>query len=364
MEADVRVELGDRSYPIRLRAGGLAQVGEFAASLHRPCPAALLTDNNVAPLYAAPVRESLARAGFRVHDVVIAAGEEQKNLATFGLVCERMVEAGLDRRCLLVTLGGGVVGDLGGFVAASYMRGVPYLQVPTTLLAQVDSSVGGKTAVNLPQGKNLVGAFHQPAGVFIDTEALRTLSPRDVRAGMVEVVKYGVIRDADFFRWLEENLDSVLALAPTAVLHAVRRSCEVKAEVVAADEREGGLRAILNYGHTVGHAVEALAAYGTLRHGEAVAMGMEVASALSRSELGFGAEDARRQSELLRRLSVPARIKGLRADAIASMLLHDKKTVGGLPRFVLAECIGRVRPGCAASADALRSALLACGAAP
>ena len=364
MTSDITVELGERSYPIRFCAGGLGEIGGFASEL---CPAsrvALLTDENVAPLYAGPVRQSLEAAGCEVHQIVIPAGEEQKCLAVLGRVCEQMVEAGLDRRCLLVALGGGVIGDLGGFAAASYMRGIPYVQAPTTLLAQVDSSVGGKTAVNLPQGKNLVGAFYQPVGVFIDADVLRTLSERDVRAGMVEVVKYGVIRDAGFFAWLEEELEAVLRLEAESVLHAVRRSCELKADVVAADEREGGLRAILNYGHTAGHAVEALSAYGTLRHGEAVAVGMEVAAALSCAESSLSESDAARQSALLMRLGVPTRIEGLSAADIAATVAHDKKTVDNQPRFALARTIGDVEPGVNVSAEALRDALLACGAKP
>jgi 3-dehydroquinate synthase len=291
-------------------------------------------------------------------------GEEQKSLPVLQSVCEQMVEAGLDRRSLLVALGGGVIGDLGGFAAASYMRGIPYVQVPTTLLAQVDSSVGGKTAVNLPQGKNLVGAFYQPAGVLIDVELLRTLSERDVRAGMVEVVKYGVIRDAGFFRWLEDHLDDCLALEPDAVLNAVRRSCEIKAEVVGADEREGGLRAILNYGHTAGHAIEALTSYGALRHGEAVAIGMEVAAVLSGTEIGFTEQDCCRQTEVLQRLQVPTRMEGLAVEAVLAEMARDKKTVAGRVRFVLARRIGEVEPGREPGSAAVRQALVQCGAQP
>jgi 3-dehydroquinate synthase len=294
--------------------------------------------------------------------IEISAGEQQKSIATFGGLCRRLVDLGLDRQSVLVALGGGVVGDLGGFVAASYMRGIPYLQVPTTLLAQVDSSVGGKTAVNLPEGKNLVGAFYQPVGVYIDSSVLTTLADRDLQAGMVEVLKYGVIRDAQFFQWLESNLDSVLALDGPAVLHAVRRSCEIKADVVAADEREGGLRAILNYGHTCGHAVEALSTYGRYRHGEAVAIGMEAAAMLSRRHLGFAERDAQRQHELLQRIGVPTRIEDLSVEEIVEKMASDKKTVGGQLRFILARNLGEVEICADVPRSMVREALAACGA--
>ncbi len=364
MSSDVVVQLGDRSYPIQFCAEGLGAVGRFARSLLRPGRCAILTDENVGPLYADAIRCSLAAEGFTPHLVVIPAGEGQKTVETFGRVCEALLEGGLDRQSLLVALGGGVVGDIGGFVAASYMRGIPYLQVPTTLLAQVDSSVGGKTAVNLPQGKNLVGAFYQPVGVFIDVRVLLTLPGRELRAGMVEVVKYGVIRDAAFFAWLEEHLDRLMALDAEAALHAVRRSCEIKAQVVAADEREGGLRSILNYGHTVGHALEALGAYERLRHGEAVAIGMEVAACLARLHAGLSEAAARRQHDVLVRLGVPTRMGGTRADDIMRKVAQDKKARAGRPCFVLARRIGEVALYPDVPMTAVRDCLLACGAEP
>ncbi len=364
MCSDIVVQLGERSYPIRFRAGALDEVGRFVKDVHRPTRCAVLTDENVARLYAEAVTGSLGLAGCEVRCIVIPPGEAQKSLETLGRVCAQMLDAGLDRRSLLVALGGGVVGDLGGFAAATFMRGIPYVQVPTTLLAQVDSSVGGKTAVNLPQGKNLVGAFHQPAGVFIDAAVLQTLPGRDMRAGMAEVVKHGVIRDGAFFAWLEGHLEGVLERDSECVLRAVRRSCEIKADVVAADEREAGVRATLNYGHTVGHAVETMSSYGALRHGEAVAIGMEVVAALSRAVAGLDETDAVRQTALLRRLGLPTRIEGLAADAIIRQLAQDKKTLGGRPRFVLARQIGAAEPGVEVADEALREALLECGAGP
>ncbi len=364
MQEDTIVRLGERSYPIRFCVEGLAEIGPFVRDLHRPTSCAVLSDENVAPLYAETVTASLARADFAPRTVVIPPGEEQKSLERLGWVCQRLLEAGLDRGSLLVALGGGVVGDVGGFAAATYMRGIPYVQVPTTLLAQVDSSIGGKTAVNLPQGKNLVGAFHQPIGVFIDASVLRTLPERELRAGMVEVIKHGIIRDADYFAWLEDALDDVMSLDGDAVLHAVRRSCEIKADVVAADEHEAGLRAILNYGHTVGHALEALSGYGGLLHGEAVAIGMEVAAALSRIHLGLSDDDAGRQHDILDRLGVPTRIGGASADAISEKIARDKKALGGRPRFVLARRIGQVEICGDVPPEAVRETLLGCGAAP
>jgi len=362
MRHETVVKLGERSYPIRFCAGALEGVGSFARGLARPCRCALLTDENVGPLYGRVVCDSLAGAGFEPCTLTIPPGEEQKSLQTFGQLCERLVEAGLDRKSLLVALGGGVVGDLGGFVAASYMRGIPYIQVPTTLLAQVDSSVGGKTAVNLTQGKNLVGAFHQPIGVFIDASVLHSLPDRELRAGMVEVIKYGIIRDAAFFAWMEQHLEDVIALDGAAVLHAVRRSCEIKAEVVAADEREEGLRAILNYGHTVGHALESLSGYGGMRHGEAVAIGMEVAAAIARQHVDLSEVDAKRQRDVLEALGVPIRMQGVCADDVVQVIARDKKALAGIPRFVLARRIGEVTVCADVSSATLRSALLACGA--
>ena len=362
MQDDIIVQLGERSYPIRFRAGGLNQIGSFVADLTPPGCCAILTDENVGALYVKTVADWLEATGYDGHAIVLPPGEEQKSLSTVERICREMVRVGLDRKSLLVALGGGVIGDIGGFVAATYMRGIPYLQIPTSLLAQVDSSVGGKTAVNLPEGKNLIGAFHQPVGVFIDVSALATLPAEELRFGMVEVVKYGIIRDARFFAWLERDLDKLLRLDADAMLKAVRRCCEIKAEVVAADEREGGLRAILNYGHTTGHALEALSGYATFTHGEAVAIGMEVAAALSKTLLRLSEADAARQHELLKRLGVPTSIRGASADAILSAMMHDKKTISGRLRLVLARRIGEVEICDDIPAGAVREALIACGA--
>lgn len=364
MEAEtITVELGHRSYPIHICSGGLHSLGARLQAVHRPGACAVVTDENVAERYARPAMDSLADAGFQPHPIVLPPGEEQKSLETLETLFGRFLEAGLDRSSLAVAVGGGVVGDVTGFAAAAYMRGIGYVQVPTTLLAQVDSSVGGKTAVNLPQGKNLVGAFHQPKLVFIDVSTLRTLPRREFRAGMVEVIKYGVIRDADFFRWLEEELDDLLELSPDALVRAVRRCCEIKAAVVSEDEREKGLRAILNYGHTAGHAVEKLTGYHRMRHGEAVSAGMVVAAALSRALDMLPAGEADRQNALLERLGTPTRLPALEADRIMEQMQRDKKVVRGVPRFILARRMGEVEICSDVPAGPVRDALVQCGAA-
>jgi len=362
MEAVVKVELGERSYRIFIGNEVLGEVGVRVRGVHEPCRCVTVTDENVAPLYARQVNESLAEAGFQPDEVVLPAGEEYKTLQTLEGLCSRFVEAGLDRSSLVVALGGGVVGDVAGFAAASYMRGIPYVQLPTTLLAQVDSSVGGKTGVNLPEGKNLVGAFHQPALVHIDVSTLDSLPARELKAGMVEVIKYGVIRDVGFFEWLEGNLDGLLALDRRCLVEAVRRCCEIKAEVVAEDEREAGLRAILNYGHTVGHAVENLTEYRELRHGEAVSMGMVVAAVLSCSLGKLAPAQAERHNRLLERLGTPTRLPALKADRIIDQMQRDKKAVGGATKFVLARVLGEVEICSDIPAASVREALLACGA--
>ncbi len=362
MKEEITVKLGDRSYPIHLCHDQLKEIGPFLHDITPPSTCAVLSDENVAPLYSEVVMDSLRDSGYTPHLITIPPGEQQKNLRTFEDLCRHLVERGLDRNSVLLALGGGVVGDIGGFVASAYMRGIDYIQIPTTLLAQVDSSVGGKTAVNLPQGKNLVGSFYQPRGVYIDSSVLHTLDRRDVRAGMVEVIKYGIIRDARFFEWLEDNLNPILELNPDAILQAVRRSCEIKADVVARDETENGLRAILNYGHTVGHAVEAMSEYGRYRHGEAVAIGMEAAGRLAQQHLGLDEEGVRRQTNLLRRLGVPTSIENLRADDIIRKMAADKKSIEGKPRFILAESIGEVEICGDVPESAVRDVLIAMGA--
>ena len=345
MAGIVRVDLGARAYEIRIGRGLLPEVGTWCRKAGLGASALVVTDANVARHHLAPVAESLAAASIRATAATIPPGESSKDLQHLAGLYVHAVEAGLDRASFVVALGGGVVGDLAGFLAATYLRGIRLAQVPTSLLAMVDSSVGGKTGIDLPQGKNLVGAFHQPSAVIADTDTLRTLPPREYRAGLAEVVKYGVIADADFFARLEREADAVAA-GEAAVLEAVvERCCRLKAEVVAADEREGGRRAILNYGHTLAHAIEHAVGYGEWRHGEAVAAGMVFAARLSTAEAGLPEADADRLVALLRRLGLPVVPPDVPWEAVRRAMAVDKKAVGRVPRFVLAGAIGRARPG-------------------
>ncbi len=348
----VRVELGERSYDIVIGGGLLARAADFLAPLKLGNQGVIVTDSNVETIYAEPLRQTLAEAGCETKVVSVPAGEESKSLRQASRLLKRMPDFGLDRQSFVIALGGGVVGDLAGFVAATYLRGLPFIQVPTSLLAQVDSSVGGKVGVNLPQGKNLVGSFYQPRLVLADWDTLKTLPEQELRAGFAEVIKSGAIRDAGFFAWLEKNVPKVFALEPAAVAQVVRRCCEIKAEVVAADEREGGLRAILNFGHTFGHAMEALADYVGLLHGEAVAIGMCCAAELSVRLAGLSAGDGERVRRLIEASGLPARSGDQFAveDLLVAMRL-DKKARAGKVRFVLLKRLGE-----AVVSDAVRDA--------
>jgi 3-dehydroquinate synthase len=283
---------------------------------------------------------ALARAGVEVVRIVVADGEEHKDWRTLNAIFDVLLEQRCGRDCTLVALGGGVIGDLAGFAAATYQRGVQYIQIPTTLLAQVDSSVGGKTAINHPLGKNMIGAFHQPRLVLADLDTLKTLPERELRAGLAEVIKHGLVRDAAFFGWLEDSVDRLLAREPKALSHAVLRSVAIKADIVAQDERENGVRALLNFGHTFGHAIETGLGYGAWLHGEAVAAGMAMAADLSR-ELGFLSEaDARRIRALLGRAGLPVAATGIGPKRMQQLMSVDKKAREGRIRFVLLEGLG------------------------
>lgn len=306
----------------------------------------------------APVAAILARAGHKVTEVVFPAGEESKRLGTLERICEELVRHGLDRSSFLVALGGGVTGDITGFAAASFMRGIPYVQIPTTLLAQVDSSVGGKTGVNLASGKNLVGAFWQPRLVLADIETLLSLSDRDFREGMAEVIKYGVIWDSEFFTWLEENAAALMAKDVEALSHIVEISCRIKAQVVEADEREGGLRAILNYGHTFGHGIEKVTEYRVLRHGEAVSIGMVAAGRTAALLDLLGADDVRRIERLLTTYGLPVKLpENVNVASLMASFASDKKATGGRPKFVLPTRIGAVKVTADVGAEVLAAAL-------
>jgi 3-dehydroquinate synthase len=334
----LRVDLGERSYPIHIGAGLLERTDLYA---HVNGRAAIVTNEVVAPLYLARVRKALESAGAQTVEIMVEDGEPAKSWATLQRVLDAMLAARLGRDSIVVALGGGVVGDLAGFAAAIYQRGIGFVQVPTTLLAQVDSSVGGKTAINHPRGKNLIGAFHQPRAVISDVATLETLSARELRAGLAEVIKHGFALDAAFVDWLEGNVEKLVGCDRQALAYAVRRSCELKARVVAADERETGERALLNFGHTFGHAIETAAGYGTWLHGEAVAAGMVMAAELSALMGHLRKTEVERVRALLRRAGLPVAGPALAPERLMELMALDKKAASGKTRFVVLESIGR-----------------------
>ncbi|MEO8486896.1 MAG: 3-dehydroquinate synthase [Betaproteobacteria bacterium] len=333
------VALGSRSYPITIGRGALAEAG--AALPRGAARAVIVTNAIVAAHHLAALRAGLDRAGVAVDVVLVPDGEPHKNLDTLRDLLTRLLELRADRTTALVAFGGGVVGDLAGFAAAIYQRGIPCVQVPTTLLAQVDSSVGGKTAVNHPLGKNMIGAFHQPVAVVIDTACLATLPSRELVAGIAEVVKYGAIRDAAFFAWLEANMGALLARDDDALTQAIHESCRIKAAIVAADERETGERALLNFGHTFGHAIETATGYGTWLHGEAVGTGMLLAARLSERVCGLPAPERARIEALVRAAGLPGVPPALDLPRWLDLMGRDKKVARGRMRFVLLERLGR-----------------------
>ncbi|MFT4267484.1 MAG: 3-dehydroquinate synthase [Xenophilus sp.] len=341
----VRIALGERSYGIDIGAGLLARA-ETYAGLPFAASALIVSNTTVAPLYAQALRSALAPRFGQVHLIELPDGEAYKDWATLNTIFDALLGHGCDRKTVLFALGGGVVGDMTGFAAACYMRGVPFVQVPTTLLAQVDSSVGGKTAINHPLGKNMIGAFHQPLQVVCDLGTLRTLPQREIAAGLAEVIKYGPIADMAFFDWIEANIDALVAREAGALAHAVRRSCEIKAEVVGQDERESGLRAILNFGHTFGHAIESGLGYGEWLHGEAVGCGMVMAAHLSQRLGGVDAAFVRRFTALVERAGLPVCGPNLGAERYLELMRVDKKAEGGEIRFVVLEGPGAaaIRP--------------------
>lgn len=352
----LRVELGERGYPIHIGAGLLDRPELFAPHLGSG-RAAIVTNETVAPLYAARVEKTLAAAGARTFTLALPDGEAHKDWRSLDRLFEGLLARGADRKTVIVAVGGGVVGDIAGFAAATYQRGVPFIQVPTTLLAQVDSSVGGKTAINHALGKNMVGAFHQPLAVIADTATLATLPARELAAGLAEVVKYGFIADARFLDWVEANAVRLVAREPDALAHAIRRSCEIKAEVVAEDERESGVRAILNFGHTFGHAIEASMGYGTWLHGEAVAAGMAIAARLSAACGAITPADAQRVERVLVALGLPVEPPRI---ALADWMTHmgrDKKTEGGRVTLILLEALGKAAIVRDTPADAIERVL-------
>lgn len=336
----VAIELGDRSYPIHIGAGLLSRPA-LLHDLPSAQTALIVTNTTVAPLYEAVLSETLRTRYRRVLSVRLPDGEEHKTWTSLNLIFDALLGQACDRKTVLFALGGGVVGDMAGFAAACYMRGVPFVQVPTTLLAQVDSSVGGKTAINHPLGKNMIGAFYQPRLVLADLDTLDTLPERELSAGLAEVIKYGPIADAAFLDWIEANLDALRARDKAALAHAVKRSCEIKAWVVGQDEKESGLRAILNFGHTFGHAIEAGLGYGEWLHGEAVGCGMVMASELS-ARLGLmPAGFVERMRRLVERAGLPVTGPALGVARYMELMRLDKKSEAGEIRFVVIEALGR-----------------------
>ncbi len=351
----VPIPLGERSYDILIGRGLLDEPASFEGLPAAAC-AVIVTNTVVAPLYAARLKAALGARYSRVQVIELPDGEAHKDWPSLNVVFDALLGAGCDRKTVLFALGGGVVGDVTGFAAACYMRGVPFVQVPTTLLAQVDSSVGGKTAINHPLGKNMIGAFYQPLRVVADLATLATLPQREIRAGLAEVIKYGPIADEAFLAWLEANLEALLARDAAALAHAVRRSCEIKAWVVGQDEREGGLRAILNFGHTFGHAIESGLGYGQWLHGEAVGCGMVMAADLS-VRLGLIDEAyARRLTRLVERAGLPIAGPAFGAARYLDLMRVDKKAEGGEIRFVVIEAPGRA--GVRAAPDAMVEAVV------
>jgi 3-dehydroquinate synthase len=333
------VALGERSYPIHIGAGLLPCADLIMDRLPQK-KVVIITNSTIAPLYLASLQRALEAGGVTVVSITLPDGEAHKNWETLNLVFDALLEHRCERKTALIALGGGVIGDLAGFAAAVYQRGVPFVQVPTTLLAQVDSAVGGKTAINHPLGKNMIGAFYQPLAVIADTDTLATLPARELGAGLAEVIKYGLIRDRQFFEWLEQNMARLVRREAEALSHAIERSCAIKAEIVALDEREDGVRTLLNFGHTFGHAIEAGVGYGAWLHGEAVGAGMVLAATLSQKLGLITLEEVSRVRAIVAAAGLPPEAPRLGLERYLELMGHDKKVRAGRIRFVLLRRIG------------------------
>ena len=352
----LEVALGARSYPIHI-GRGLLDGGSLVRPFLKTTRAHIVTNDVVGPIYLGRFREALEAVGVQAGATVLPDGEAHKNWTTLNLIFDDLLRDRCERSTTLIALGGGVVGDMGGFAAACYQRGMPFVQVPTTLLSQVDSSVGGKTAINHPLGKNMIGAFYQPRLVLADIDTLDTLPDRELRAGLAEVIKYGLIRDLPFLAWLEGNIDRLLARETEALAEAIERSCANKAEVVAADETERGERALLNLGHTFGHAIEAGMGYGAWLHGEAVAAGTMMAAELSRRLGWLSHQDVERVESLFVRAGLPIRGPELAGERYLELMASDKKVEGGQLRLVLLESVGKAVISAEAGGQAILAAI-------
>jgi 3-dehydroquinate synthase len=339
----LHVDLASRSYPIYIGTNLLEQPALFEHHLKSSTTVFIVSNTTVAPLYAKTLTNTLSQLGKTVRLLELPDGESFKDWQHLQLIFDELLAHGADRQSMIVAIGGGVVGDMAGFGAASFMRGIRFIQVPTTLLAQVDSSVGGKTGINHPLGKNMIGAFHQPVAVIADLNTLRTLPPRELSAGLAEVIKHGAIADADFLDWIEANTDALLACDTNAMAHAVLRSCEIKSAVVSADEREGGIRATLNFGHTFGHAIESGLGYGEWLHGEAVGCGMVMAADLSARLGQIGQADAQRLKRIIASMHLPIAPPKLGSQRFMELMQVDKKTEAGQIRYITLGSIGAAR---------------------
>lgn len=356
--SEIKVNFGDRSYVITIGTGILRGLADAVVRGRRPTAVAVVSNPVVASHYAPVVMESLNVACLRSELIVVPPGERHKTLRTVARIYDALVDMKMDRAGAVVALGGGVVGDMAGFAAATYMRGIDCHQVPTTLLAMVDSSVGGKTGVDLPKGKNLVGAFHQPKSVLVDVDTLDTLPSRELRSGLAEVIKHGIIYDQEYFKYLDSNAPALLKRDKAVLAEAIRRSVEIKREVVQSDERESGLRAILNYGHTVGHAVEMLAGYGRYRHGEAVSVGMVTEAIIAEQTGNATVGLAREIASTLAAVKLPIRMDDkISTQGIIEAIMSDKKTLGGTLRMALPALIGECKVVEGIGTDAVAGAI-------
>lgn len=356
----LHLDLGKHSYPIHIGHGLLDRAHEWVAPLIKTPRVAIVSNETVAPLYLDRLQNALEKSGIGALPIILPEGEQYKTAETWLTIQDALLAARCERNTTLIALGGGVVGDMAGFAAATFQRGIDFIQIPTTLLAQVDSSVGGKTGINHPRGKNMIGAFYQPRMVLIDTDALATLPARELSAGLAEVIKYGLIRNAEFFVWLENHLDALLAGDADALQYAIGQSCACKAEIVAADERETGERALLNLGHTFGHALEAEFGYGNWLHGEAVAAGTMMAAAASKARGWLNGADCERIARLFERAHLPVRIPPADVDRLLDWMRGDKKVASGKLRLVLLEAIGQAAVHPVRDDEELQTAITAC----
>jgi 3-dehydroquinate synthase len=336
----LRVELGDRSYPIYIGENLLQDTALYAKHVQGHL-SIIVSNPTIAALYADTVEQALKTIGQQVVRIILPDGEAHKNWETLQMIFDGLMKAGADRKSTIFALGGGVVGDMAGFAAASFMRGIAFVQIPTTLLSQVDSSVGGKTGINHPLGKNMIGAFHQPVAVIADLLTLKSLPPTELAAGLAEVVKHGAIADAEFLDWIESHISDLNACQTFAMEHAVFRSCEIKSAVVAADEKETGIRAHLNFGHTFGHAIEAGMGYGQWLHGEAVACGMVIAAELSKELSYISTDDVHRLTNIIQALHLPVTPPSWPVDKYMGFMSHDKKAESGTIKYIVLQALGK-----------------------